>query len=378
MRAGRQWCRSPRKTTALREQNAGGIKEAQVLGEQAVLSSPKPSALARERRPAAGCSMRVLFVVPGDGAGSSLIFARRQIEALREAGVAGEEFYLSSRTSPSILWRERRRFRKAVRAFRPDLVHAHYGTMTAFFCALSTRLPLVITFRGSDLNPCPGVSKVRSGSGRFLSQFAALRARRVICVSEGLRQRLWWRLRQAHVVPSGIDTSLFRPWPRSQARAELGWPSDQPVVLFNAGRNPAGKRLDLAREAVQLARARCERLGFIVLEGGTPPHAVPAYMNAADCLLVTSAFEGSPNMVKEALACNLPIISVKVGDVAERLAGVEPSRIVSGNPEEIAQALVEIASTPLRSNGREKVQEIDSAAIAERILSVYRSVLQAA
>ena len=90
-------------------------------------------------------------------------------------------------------------------------------------------------------------------------------------------------------------------------------------------------------------------------KGTVPPHEVPLYLSAADCVAFASFREGAPNMVKEALACNVPVVSVDVGDVAERLAGVYPSRIVERDPVEFGNALADIVAAGLRSNGREVV-----------------------
>src|SRR4051812_29430268 len=105
--------------------------------------------------------MRVLFVIPESPSKSSMIFAHRLIDSLEKAGVVCEKFLLSSRTSTSTLAKEWRRLRKTIRVFQPSLVHAQYGTMTAFFSAVSARLPLVVTYRGSDLNGTPNISRAR-------------------------------------------------------------------------------------------------------------------------------------------------------------------------------------------------------------------------
>ena len=318
----------------------------------------------------------MLFVIPGDGGGSSMIFTRRQADSLRGAGVIVAEFYLAARTSPGALLRERRRFGCALAEFEPDLVHAQYGSVTAGFCLLSTRLPVVITFRGSDLNPCRSISSARSLAGRLLSQLAALGAAGIICVSEQLRTRLWWRRESAQVVPSGVDTSIFHPRPKDQARAELGWPMDERVILFSAGRDPVTKGVDLAQTAAQKVSAMLDRVRLEVMAGGVPPTLIPTYLHAADCLLVTSLFEGSPNIVKEALACNLPVVSVEVGDVRQRLEGVNPSEVVRAAPEALVRGLVKVLTTPVRSNGFTKVREVSTTAMAGRILGVYQSVLR--
>ena len=323
-----------------------------------------------------GRAPRVLAVIPGEPEGPLFIFAKRQVIALRAMGVTVRPFYLASRQQPVILAREWRRFLKELREFEPDLVHAHFGTVTAFMCAVSTSAPLVVTYRGSDLNPVPSISQLRSRLGKLMSQLTALRATRVICVSEELRSRLWLRRHQATVIPNGVDVTEFHPRPQSEARAELGWQDDERVVLFNAGRHPKIKRLDLAEAAVGVARSLCGELRFVVLNGHQDPRQVPTLMNAADCLLVTSDFEGSPDIVKEAMACALPVVSVDVGDVRDRLANVQPSHIVPRSPDSLGRALAERLTCRQRSNGHEVVRaELTMERIAARVLDEYRAAL---
>jgi len=315
--------------------------------------------------------MRVMFVMPGDGAGCSMIFARRQAASLREAGVDVREFFLRSRTSVMVMAREMMRFKSIARGFRPDVVHAHFGTVTGMFAALGCgRTPLVITYRGSDLNPVPD-SRVRSAAGHFLSQIAALRARRMVCVSAELKGRLWWRRSCAVVMASGVDAAAFRPVPKNEARQRLGWPAAERVVLFNAGHDSKVKRLDLAREAVRLARLEIPDLRWEVVDGSMAPERMPDVMNAADCLLLTSDHEGSPSVVQEALATNLPIVSVDVGDVRERVDGVRHTRVVEREAGSLGRAIVEVVREPVRSDGVSKISEIGFARIAGRMLEIY-------
>lgn len=324
--------------------------------------------------------LKVVFAIP-DGRSEtsvhSMIFARRQAEALRARGIGVLEFFLKSRTSIRGLVREFRRFDLEVRAFAPDLVHAQFGTVTAAFAALGARSrPLLITFRGSDLNPSPGASLWRGWCARLLSQLAALRARRIVCVSGQLRNRLWWRRSQVTVLPTGVPLKEFHARPRDMARRKLGWPGNVPVVLFNAGCDPRAKRLDLALAAVAMAQRSLPDLQLEVLAGSVPPDSMPALMNAADCLLVTSEFEGSPTVVQEALASNLPIVSVDVGDVRERIDRVSNTRLVERDPEAIGRALVEMVARPLRTDGSRKVGEFAMDVIAERVHRLYTECLR--
>jgi teichuronic acid biosynthesis glycosyltransferase TuaC len=320
-------------------------------------------------------SLRVLSVVPGPPIGWSMIFIRNDIAAIEKLGVTGRSFYLLSRTSVPVLIKEAYRFRKEIQDFKPDLVHVHYGTVSAFFCVALTRLPLVVTYQGSDLNPCTGMNTVRWGVGRLLSQLAALRADRIICVSRELKDRLWWNRARAHVLPSGVDTTVFFPCPISEARTQLRWADNEKVVVSSAGTDPRRKRLDLVKAAVKAAESRCGAIRLIVLDGTTEHKELPTLLNAADCLLMTSDWEGSPNIVKEAMACNLPVVSVDVGDVKERLRDVEPSPIVSRDPEALGAALAAILRTRKRSNGHEVIRELSAPKVAERVLSIYDETL---
>ena len=151
------------------------------------------------------------------------------------------------------------------------------------------------------------------------------------------------------------------------------------IVLFNAGHSPRIKRLDLAEaalaEANQIAGAPAIRM--VVLDGQIDPNGIPFYLNAADCLLVTSDWEGSPYIVKEALCCNLPIVSVDVGDVAERVEGITPSRIVARNARALGTALLEVAMLGCRSNGHLAAAELSEERVAERVRNIYDRVLAA-
>ncbi len=318
--------------------------------------------------------MKILFVVPGEAHGHSMIFARRQAGSLARLGTQLEVFHLRSRTSPGMVLREFLRFRRTVRAFRPQVIHAQYGTVTALFAALgSGKIPLVITYRGSDLNRPPSARGVRPALSRLFSQLAALRARRIVCVSRGLKNRLWWRRPRVTILPSGVDLETFRPEPQARVRRELGWPEQDRIVLFHAGTNARTKGLDLAERAIEETPEGSIRLE--VMDGSVAPEQVPALMNAADCLLLTSDSEGSPTVVQEALATNLPVLSVDVGDVSERLEGVAHSRIVERDPRALGLALSELLNPPRRSDGRKRSEEFSSERMAAQLLCVYREIL---
>jgi glycosyltransferase involved in cell wall biosynthesis len=176
------------------------------------------------------------------------------------------------------------------------------------------------------------------------------------------------------VIPNGVDLKLFSPGPQDEARKELGWDLQRPVALFNAGGNPKIKGLDVAEASMKVVQSRVPEAKLHVISS-VEPMLMPLYYRAADVLLCTSIYEGSPNVVKEALACNLPVVSVPVGDVSERLAGVHPSAVVPRNPNAIGEALASMLLTKERSNGREHVAHLALDQVAQQVLAVYRSVL---
>jgi teichuronic acid biosynthesis glycosyltransferase TuaC len=302
------------------------------------------------------------------------IFIDRQVASLQKAGVKISTFDIGAGRSAVYLFRKWRELRREVRELNPDLVHARYGTVVAVLSILSGRAT-VITFCGSDLNSGASVSNLRVHMGRLLSNIAASGARRIICVSEGLRQALWWRKSRAIVIPDGVDLDLFSPGSRDAARKEVGWDLNRRVVLFNLGGDAKKKGFDLAKAAVEMARSRVPEIELQIVQH-VEPSLMPTYYRAADVLLCTSINEGSPNVIKEALSCNLPIVSVSVGDVEERLLGVHPSAVVPRDPRAIGEAIAEILLVRERSNGREHVAHLDQDEIAKRVAALYESVLE--
>ena len=175
------------------------------------------------------------------------------------------------------------------------------------------------------------------------------------------------------VLPNGVDTDLFRPIDRSVARRDVGWDVEARVVLFAGDPNLARKRYFLAEAAVERARAQLPNLQLHVAHRLTPDR-IPLLMNAADCLLLTSSVEGSPNVVKEALMCNLPVVATPSGDVAELLSGVVPSFVCEASEIALSEALVECLREPRRSNGREVSGRLDARVVAEALLGIYEEL----
>jgi glycosyltransferase involved in cell wall biosynthesis len=261
---------------------------------------------------------------------------------------------------------------------RYRLVHAHGGE-TALIARTYTGAPVIASYLGSDLlAPNEGSlgrrcqCRVRSA---ILRRHAALMTATTTKTVE-MEATLTRRARTLNrVIPDGIDLARFSPSDRSVARACLGWPDDVPIALFAGRAESPGKRLWLAREAVELARTELPELELKVVSGAHPEE-MPMYYSAADCLLHTSASEGSPNVIKEALACNLPIVATPAGDIERLVAGARPGAVVEADPQALARELVACCREPTRSNGRSVTAGMGMGEAAAATVELYRWVTQ--
>jgi glycosyltransferase involved in cell wall biosynthesis len=301
-------------------------------------------------------------------------FLVREVQQLRNQGLHLDIFPFQGNMRPANYVAAWHALQQRVVDHAYDLIHAQFG-QSALLAVVPKRLPLVVTFRGSDLNGIIGAQGRLTLAGRmlrYLSQLVSLRADEIILVARKLAAAL--PRKRYHVIPSGLDLSLFHPVSQQEARRQLNLCPDYHYVLFVASRRNPIKRYALAKAATSIIES--ERPVELLVVEGEPPNRVPLYMNAADVLVLTSTREGSPNVVKEALACNLPVVSVDVGDVRERLQGVGGCRVTEDDrAETIAAALREVLRRGQRVNGRETVRHLSLEMTAQRIIDVYRQAL---
>lgn len=300
-------------------------------------------------------------------------FIVRQVSFLRKHGIQVDVFGFRGAKKPinylCAWYQVQRRLSKE----SYDLVHAQWGQSA--FPALPKRLPLVITFRGDDLLGIPGDDGRYTLAGKVLqifSQIAARFADRVIVVSDPMKRYLHPSV-HVSVIPSGVDLTLFRRTAKEDARNMLRLAPNRHLVAFVGDPSEATKRYFLAQQAVELLSNSMEVELLVVWE--KPHTSIPLYMSACDALLLTSINEGSPNVVKEALACDLPIVSVNVGDVLTRLSGIEGCEVCfDDKPSAIAKALEHVLKRGKRIKGRERIQALDEHLLTRKVIEIYQSV----
>lgn len=265
-----------------------------------------------------------------------------------------------------------------IRKFNPDLVHGHFGALhgAASLIAAGKR-PFVLSVRGSDLNPITSPPSLRQRIKIAITLRVARSAAAVITVSDGLKLALPPDVRgDAVTIPAGVDFERFCPMDRITTRRALGFGLEEPIVLFVSGRYPSIKRKSLAVAAFGMIRERVPDARFVDLDGRQPHTLIPAYLSTASVLLFTSRSEGSPNIVKEAMACNTPVVTVDVGDITSLTRGVSNAYVVPPDPRAIAAAAISMIQTPPDSNSRSICrQQIDVARTARAVLGVYQRTL---
>jgi len=324
-----------------------------------------------------GSPVRVLMLTkdwPSPGQPWRAPFVFQQYKFLAAAGADVDFFTFPGQKNPANYLRAWVDVRKRLRSRKYDVIHAQFGQ--SGMLALPKTRPLVVTFRGSDLEGIVGADGRFTAAGRLLrgiSRTVARAADAVCLVSESMSRHLPAGVRY-EIVPSGLDLELFKPGDRAAARRELGLPADGRLILFGGNPAVARKRHGLASAAVALLAARVP--ATLVAAGQVAHDRMPLWMNACDALLLTSVHEGSPNVVKEALACNVPVVSVDVGDVRQRIGGIPGCRVCADDrAETIADALAEVLARPGPFDGRSAVAELDERRLVRRMIDIYRAAI---
>jgi teichuronic acid biosynthesis glycosyltransferase TuaC len=263
-------------------------------------------------------------------------------------------------------------FLKTLRG-RFDIVHGHYGQW-ALIARMQWTTPTIASFLGSDL-----LGAVTTGGGyskkraliTWISRWLCHRVDAVIVKSEEMKRAA--SAENAFVIPNGVDFELFRPIPRPEARAALVWEQDCYYVLFgNNPRRPV-KNYPLARAAIEHLCAR-GTLAKLIIACGLPQTTLGQYINASNVLILTSISEGSPNIIKEAMACNIPVVSTDVGDVSEVIGHTRGCRVCSPDPDSLADSLEEALHHTEPTTGRADIAHLERSVIAQRIIAIYEQV----
>lgn len=288
-------------------------------------------------------------------------FIVEQAEALRAAGCLVEFYGITGKGIRGYLT-ALPALKAKIDSFRPDVLHAHYG-LSGLLANLQRAVPVVTTYHGSDIN---------EAKNRPFSRIAMWLSAWNVFVSQRTLDIMHPKSKYA-LIPCGIDLSEIQLTGQSEARERMGLSERGKYILFAGAFDNAVKAPELAKASVAVLH---EDVQLLELKGYTREQ-VTLLMRAADVFLLTSKMEGSPQVIKEAMACGCPIVSVDVGDVAERIAGLEGCLVAkSRDPKEIASLLKQALAFNHRTDGRERIiaMGLDNRQVAQKLLAIYSSL----
>lgn len=287
-------------------------------------------------------------------------FIKEQVEQLKVLGVETEYFYIKKKGIIGYL-SELKKILKKAHTFQADIIHAHYG-LSGLLANLQFTIPVVTTYHGSDINnsrvfPFSLLSSILSSHNIFVSEknLKKTRARS-----------------KSTLLPCGINIDLFQQKDRVLTRLELNLEIHVKYVLFAGAFDNKVKNGSLAQAAIELL----PNVKLIELKGYSR-EMVSLLMNAVDAVLMTSFTEGSPQFIKEAMACNCPIVSVPVGDVPEMITDLNGCYLAAYDAIDIACKIQLVLNDGIRSEGRRKIIKLglDAETVAQKVLQVYTSVM---
>ena len=302
-------------------------------------------------------------------------FIKSQVDSLIEAGLEVEIIHPQPGPVPL------RYATAAIQVFLKtwkgdfDIVHGHYGLWVLAGCMQWTT-PVVASFLGDDLLGTPtdngGFSK-KSRLVIHVSRWLCRHVKEVIVKSEEMKKASLMS-KNVFVIPNGVDFELFRPLPRSEVRAALGWEQDGHYVLFGNDPQVLRKNFALAQAAMECLRTRGISAELVVANG-LPQTKVVQYINACNVLILPSLIEGSPNIVKETMACNVPVVATDVGDVSRVIGHTKGCNVCPFEPEALAAALEEAIRHREPTTGRTDIRHLDRRVVAQEVIAVYEQAL---
>lgn len=313
--------------------------------------------------------MNVLFVSSGNSRYDIVPFVKSQGESLMKEGIKLDYFTIKGKGINGYL-KNIKPLRQYLKENKYDIVHAHYG-LVGLLCFLTfTRIPIILSVMGDDAYGCfnqKGKRAISSYYGMFLTQIALIFAKQIIVKSENILKMIPYK-KKCHIIPNGVNFDVFKPNITETKKHSL---------LFLADPIDPRKNISLVKKAMEFINEKGLKLNN--------PYPIdhsqfPDYLNNSSVFVLTSFEEGSPNVIKEAMACNIPIVSTDVGDVREVIGNTEGCYITTFIPENVANKLqlaLEFSLKKGRTKGRERIIELglDSETIAHRIIEVYKKVL---
>jgi len=303
--------------------------------------------------------MKVLFISSGNAKDGISPIVKNQGESLKRAGVDLEFFAIEGKGVKGYL-RGIFKLRKHLKNNSYDLYHAHYW-LSGIVATLGGAKPLVVSLMGDDV-------KTKEWIKWIIFIFYKLFWAKTIVKSKDMFNA--FAKDGVEIVPNGVDFNRFKPIDKEIAQQELGWDSNKKHILFTSDPNRYEKNFKLTKEAFDLINDGSMQLHYMV---GIENSKVPIYYNAADVVILTSLWEGSPNAIKEAMACSRPIVATDVGDVRDNISKTKGCFVATFDAKDVASKLKE-ALKYQKTSGREDIAHLRDDVIAQKLIKIYNEV----
>jgi len=312
--------------------------------------------------------MIVLFIASGNSSNGISPIVRAQGKSLQRVGVDVTYFPILGKGLKGYL-KNVHPLERHIKKNKYDIIHAHYS-LSALVASLAGCRPLVVSLMGSDIR----LGFIFSYAVK-ISAFCLWDA--LIVKSADMLNHIG--LKKSTIIPNGVDLAHFKPEDKKGAQGRLGWNRAKEHVLFAANPTIAVKNFELLENAL-VSMDNGDQMDCHVL-GNIAHQDIPTHMNAADVVVLTSLREGSPNVVKEAMACNCPIVATDVGDVRWVVGDTPGCYVSSFDPADVADKLMQalmFAQLHGKTNGRDRIVSLglDSETVARKIMDVYNEALE--
>jgi glycosyltransferase involved in cell wall biosynthesis len=317
--------------------------------------------------------MTAIYPTPENPAFGS--FVKTQADSLKHAGIDVELLVMRGGNRKLLYPKAIFQLRKRLQQGSFDLVHAHFGYV-GLVARTQWRVPVVVTYHGDDLL---GTINERGKKALWsvMAAAACKKLARQVDAAIVQSQEMAWQVKKSNVfvIPHEVDLEVFKPAERGEARKALGLHPHKKYALFAANPEIPVKRFSLARAAVDVLE---QQDGFteLLVVYKEPQWRLALYMNACDMLVFPSYQEGSPNIIKQAMACNLPIVATDVGDVRQVIGETRDCYICPPDAGRFAACMKEVLSRRLRTDGRAHICHLNKESVSKKIIHVYEQVLK--
>jgi len=310
------------------------------------------------------------------------IFVKEQVESLKKMGVEIDVLFINGELSKLNYFKCFKRFFSTISKKKYDIIHCHH-TYCAFIATLQKRIPVILTFHEGEMFSGIGIIQRIKKYGLWkivvfstmFKKFVLKRVSYLISVTKDLEKFV--AKDKFSVIPLGVNLDLFKPISKKVAREKLGLPVNKKIILFPAAPNRKGKRFDIAKQSIDIIKKEDMDILLITL-GNIKYEDVPYYMNAADVVLFTSDYEASPMVIKEAMACNIPIVSTDVGDTKWVIGDTEGCFICKRDPTDVATKIKMALNYGKRTEGRKKMirEGKDLISVVKKVKRVYSELIE--